>query len=359
MHDEHLLELGLKLGYVDQAQIELARADQRERAVRGDIKSVWSILQAQGVITRPVARELLQYLHSTEVRALEIDGYAITSRIGKGGMGTVYEAVNTAGEEVAIKLLPPAFSEDAECAYRFRYEAQLIRKLHHPHIVRGLSSGLVEGQHYVIMELVKGPSIADVLRRHGPLDEATVMRLLAQIASALSYAWGRNILHRDIKPANIILGPARLRHRGEPFCAKLCDFGLAKLWAMTEEGRTYWLGRITGQHCTMGTPEYMSPEQVLGQELDHRSDMYNLGATAFHALIGNAPFQGPAASVLEQQRSAAIDLDLLAERGISPQGIAVIAGMLRKDPQQRWPDWETFTAQLQALPPMAMAGRQP
>lgn len=349
MDDEQLIKAGLKLGYVSREQVHQALIEQRQHAARGVEKSLWKLVQALGFINQATARELLHYVHSTEVRSQEIEGFAISRRLGKGGMGAVYEAVNQAGDEVAIKLMPAVFTEDAECSYRFRYEASLIRKMNHSHIVRGLSSGLIDGQHYLVMELVKGPSLSEVLRRHGPLDESAVLKLIRQIASALSYAWGRNVLHRDVKPANIILGPARLSHRGEPFCAKLCDFGLAKIWAQTEEGRAYWLGKITGQNSTMGTPDYMSPEQVMGQELDHRSDQYNLGATAYHALIGNKLFQGSAASVLEQQRSAQLDLGVLVERGISAGMIELLAGMLHKDPALRFPDWDAVIGRVHAL----------
>lgn len=349
MDDERLIRTGLELGYLSRDQVHQALVQQQQHAHHGTKKTLWKLVQTLGFIPAATARELLHHVHSTEVRALEIEGFAISRRLGTGGMGTVYEAVNQAGDEVAIKLMPAALTEDEEFSYRFRYEAQLIRKLNHPHIVRGLSSGLVDGQHYLVMELVKGPSLSEVLRRHGPLDEASVLRLIRQIASALSYAWGRNILHRDIKPANILLGPARLSHRGEPFCAKLCDFGLAKIWAQTAEGRAYWLGKITGQNCTMGTPDYMSPEQATGQELDHRSDQYNLGATAYHALIGNKLFQGSAASVLEQQRSAHLDLDVLTERGISAGTTGLLSSMLHKDPASRLPDWETVIEQARSL----------
>lgn len=347
MKDDQLIAAAFRLGYVTRDQVRELVIEQHRQAELGIVTSPWKLAQTRGLITPATARELLRHVHATDVHALEIEGFAISRRLGTGGMGAVYEAVNHDGQEVAIKLMPAVFTDDAELSYRFRYEAQLIQKLQHPHIVRGLSSGVAEGQHYLLMELVKGPSLSEVLKRHGPLDERSVRYLIKQIASALAYAWGRNILHRDIKPANIILGPARLSHRGEPFCAKLCDFGLAKLWAQTAEGRAYWLGKITGQNCTMGTPDYMSPEQATGQDLDHRSDQYNLGATAYHALIGSK--FASAASVLEQQRSADLDLALLTERGTSAEMVVLLGGMLQQDPSARFPDWETVIARVRDL----------
>jgi serine/threonine protein kinase len=347
MKDDQLIAAAFTLGYVTRDQVRGMVVEQLRQAEQGIVVSTWKLAQTLGLISPSTAREILHHVHATDVRTLEIEGFAISRRLGTGGMGAVYEAVNQDGHEVAIKLMPAVFTDDAELAYRFRYEAQLIRKMNHPHIVHGLGSGMAEGQHYLMMELVKGPSLSEVLRRHGPLDERAVLFLIKQIGSALSYAWGRNILHRDIKPANILLGPARLSHRGEPFCAKLCDFGLAKLWAQTEEGRAYWLGRITGQNCAMGTPDYMSPEQATGQDLDHRSDQYNLGATAYHALIGSK--FASAASVLEQQRSAHLDLDLLTERGIGADVVALLRGMLNQDPSSRFPDWDAVITRAREL----------
>jgi serine/threonine protein kinase len=148
------------------------------------------------------------------------------------------------------------------------------------------------------------------------------------------------VLHRDIKPSNILLAPPR--RVGEPICAQLCDFGVAKIWSMTEQGRAYWQGKITAPGMSMGTPEYMSPEQATGRDLDLRSDMYNLGATVY----------------LRNHRDTAPDLGAALAKGISRATVDILAGMLAKKPDARFADWEALLDRLRPLAPDAVAAAQ-
>ncbi|MBA3685164.1 MAG: protein kinase [Planctomycetes bacterium] len=356
MNDDQFMQIAVQKRYVTPGQMCQSLDRQRQLAEAGERKPLFLIAQDLGFIDKHRAGEILQYLSSTEVRALEIDGYRIAKKLGRGGMGVVYEGINAAGTSVAIKLLPSSFSDDPECVARFTVESRITQRLRHRHIVRTIGTGSVDGQRYLVMEIVRGPSLGDLLRRGNTLTEKEALVLLAQMASALAYAWNHGVLHRDIKPSNILLAPPR-RH-DEPICAQLCDFGVAKIWSMTEQGMAYWQGKITGPGVSMGTPEYMSPEQATGRDLDLRSDMYNLGATVYHTLVGREMFSGKAAEVLRNHRDTAPDMGAALHKGISAQTIAILATMLAKQPAARFQDWETLLEHLRPLAPDAVATAQ-
>ncbi len=356
MDDERFMQIAVQRRYLTAEQLSKALDRQVQLVGSGERKPLFLIAQDLGFIDGRRARELMQYLSSTEVRALAIDGYRIAKKLGRGGMGIVYEGVNDAGEAVAIKLLPSSFSDDTDCIARFEVECRTTQRLRHRHIVRTLGTGSVEGQRYLMMELVRGPSLGDLLRRGNTLTEREALTLLAHMASALAYAWNHGVLHRDVKPSNILL--ASSRRVIEPFCAMLCDFGVAKIWSMTAEGQAYWQGKLTGQGLAMGTPEYMSPEQATGRELDLRSDMYNLGATVYHALVGREMFTGPTPDVLRNQRDLAPDMGPAIAKGISRATIDLLGGMLAKQPAARWQDWTTLLDRLRPLASDAVEAAQ-
>ena len=210
------------------------------------------------------------------------DRYRLVSRLGGGAMGDVFVAENLAIRlRVAVKLLKPALLADPIFRERFQHEAQAIAAIEHPNVARFLD--LVIGDPtFLVMEYVRGETLSERLRLRGPLPLVEAVQVAVRLCWALGAAHSAGIIHRDLKPANVILTPD-LEHGTAP---KLIDFGLAKL-ASTVEGAV--LTR-TGQ--VVGTPKYMSPEQIAGRAVDPRSDMYALGCLLHEMLTGRPPFDG-------------------------------------------------------------------
>ena len=217
----------------------------------------------------------------SELVGRRIASYRLQKLINQGN-ALVYLATDERNSrQVAIKLLPTTRHDEAAMT-RFIRGAQGITDLHHAHIVPLYEHGAADGYYYMAMRYIKGGSLGDLMRRQGPLEPGSACDLIRQIADALQFAHKRGIYHRDIKPSNILLSPDRKT-------AYLADFGIAQI--MGQETVTEF-GKL------VGTPEFMSPEQVRGGDLDGRSDIYSLGITLYAALTGKLPFRGEAATVL-------------------------------------------------------------
>jgi serine/threonine-protein kinase len=357
VEDQHLVQMALERKFITGEQVSRAKAEQKSLSDRGIERSLWFLLQDLGFIDDKQTKELRKYISSSRVKALEIDGYIIQGRLGSGGMGDVFRGRNAMGIEVAVKLLSTKYSQHEEYAARFQREAKASARLKHPHIARTLGAGDIEGQRWLMMELVPGKSLKEHINTEGPLPEADAQILLGQMAHALRYAWQRGVLHRDVKPANIILAPAR-EGRQEPCCAKLCDFGLAKTWQIAgEEVGALTRGELTHSGVALGTPHYMSPEQASGEsDLDQRTDIYGLGATLYHALLGQTLYSGKSsAAIMYKQVTEALDLKPLEQHGISAGFVRLIGAMLAKDRARRLRDWDAVLNALRSVAPRALA----
>jgi eukaryotic-like serine/threonine-protein kinase len=213
------------------------------------------------------------------------DDYELLDLLGKGGFGRVFRVRDLHLErEVALKVLDPALTQDPEVVERFRREAQLAAKLNHPNIVNIYDIAGRSGLIWYTMELINGPSLAQLVERDGPLPLEKVLRLLRESLSALAHAHGSGLVHRDIKPENMLIDPA-----GN---VQITDFGLALALR----------GKYGGATSQSGTPQFASPEQLLGERVDQRSDLYSLAAVVYYALLGTPPFPGTTTEqVLAQQ----------------------------------------------------------
>ena len=212
-----------------------------------------------------------------------IDGrYRVQARVGTGGMGAVYRVEHVRmGKVAAMKVLHRELAKEDQIVKRFRREVEVVSRLNHPNIVQTFDFGSWEGLLYLIMEFVKGEDLGAIIKREGPLPVPRAIALGVQICSALDEAHHLGVMHRDLKPENIVC----VRRRDEEH-AKVLDFGLAKL--RERPG----LGEITGAGNLIGTPYYMSPEQVRSEAVDHRTDIYSLGGTLYRVVTGQFPFDG-------------------------------------------------------------------
>jgi serine/threonine-protein kinase len=211
-----------------------------------------------------------------------IDGrYRVLAKLGHGGMGIVYKVEHQRmGKIAAMKVLHRELAADKEVVKRFRREAEAVSKLTHPNTVQTFDFGTTEGALYLVMEYVRGEDLGAVLRRDGPLPFKRAAPIFIQICNALGEAHELGIVHRDLKPENILVS----RSKDGTDHVKVLDFGLAKINEREEAAE------VTGRGAIVGTPYYMSPEQIRGEVLDHRSDIYSLGAMMYRITTGEHPF---------------------------------------------------------------------
>src|SRR6266705_2638086 len=228
--------------------------------------------------TPAAAPELTESGFERRLRRALGDDYELLEEIGTGGFGRVYRARDLGLErDVAIKVLHPSLTADLGVMERFRREAQLAERLRHPNIVGIYDIMGRAGLQWYTMELVPGPNLAQLVQQRGPLSVDRTNRLVGEALSALEHAHGRGLVHRDLKPENMLTEPdGRLR---------ITDFGLA----LALRGGA----RFGGATSRSGTPQFAAPEQLLGERVDQRADLYSLGAVADFALLGRPPFEGP------------------------------------------------------------------
>lgn len=241
-----------------------------------------------------------------------VDGrYRIIEKLAEGGMGSVFVAEHlTLGKLVALKVIHPTLAGDTDFAERFAREAMVSAKLDHPHVASAMDYGrLPEGGAYLVLQLVRGPSIQDVLERKGALAWPRVCAIGAQVADALAAAHAEGIVHRDLKPENVLL---ERRDDGAEH-VKVLDFGIARVDSSPDgpttglrksSGRPIATRALTRRGMVVGTPGYMSPEQALGEETDHRTDLYALGVLLYESLTGRALFpQESLSEIVSEQLS--------------------------------------------------------
>ncbi|MEM9352204.1 MAG: protein kinase [Planctomycetota bacterium] len=262
--------------------------------------------------------------------------YRMLRRIASGGMADVYLAEQVSlGRQIAVKVLPPDLARDASYVQRFTNEARSAASLVHANIVQVYEVGCHDGLHFIAQEYVPGRNLGQVLQRDGALPPRLVLQVLRQAAGALAKAAERSIIHRDIKPENLLLSSS-----GE---VKVADFGLARAY----DGNSSTLTQVG---VTMGTPLYMSPEQVEGGKLDARSDIYSLGVTAYHLLAGTPPHTGDTALSIAVQHLNSVPAALENARPGVPEALArLVHRMMAKKPEARYESAQQLLADLHRL----------
>jgi serine/threonine-protein kinase len=243
--------------------------------------------------------------------------YRIVGKLGRGGMGIVYKAEDTVLDRiVAFKVLPETLQENPQALKNFMREAKSAARLNHPNIVTIFDTGEQDGVYYIAMEYVDGSTLKEIVQARGKVSASGVVHVLAQMSEALAYAHENKIVHRDIKSANTMWTKDRK--------AKIMDFGLAKV---IEEVRNQTT-------VVSGTPYYMSPEQTLGKNVDHRTDIYSLGVTIFELATGTLPFREGNLPYHHVHTPVPDPIELNPE--LSPLLRQIILRCLEKDPADRY-----------------------
>jgi formylglycine-generating enzyme required for sulfatase activity/tRNA A-37 threonylcarbamoyl transferase component Bud32 len=249
------------------------------------------------------------------------DAYDVVRRLGEGGFAVVYLVRDRAlKRDLAVKVLSPDVITSKSMLERFRREAETIAGLSHPNIVPLYFIGQRDDLLYLAMPCIAGGSIADRLAREGPLPVDDVVRIVTEVASALAHAHKRGVIHRDIKPPNILVDAESGR-------CLVTDFGIA---------RSTDLAQLTATGIMLGTPAYLSPEQVTGEAVDHRVDIYALGVMAYELLTGRVPFEGPTPMAAMMKRLGGPPDSVITVRADVPRHVAdAITACLAADPAER------------------------
>ena len=257
------------------------------------------------------------------------DSYRVLRALGRGSVGRVYEVEHTRlPARYALKLLSHEAAADPEFLARFKREAQVISRLRHPHIVQVIDFDQVpDGRPYLVMELVAGDDLAVRLQRHGPMPLDKVADIVRQIAGALASAHALGIVHRDLKPENVLFTPAAA---GRGDFIKIVDFGVSKVKSASL--------RLTRDNVMIGTPHYMSPEQVQSREVDGRADQFALAAIAYELLCGELAFIGDNVPAVVYQVTQGEPPRLADSAGLVAVGVdSVLRRALSKQAADRYP----------------------
>jgi hypothetical protein len=340
------LEVARKSNQIDNARLDAflgARDD-----LPSEPRKLAALLIRQGLLTTFQAEQFLQ----GKYKGFHLGGYRIIERLGAGGAGTVYLAEHEMmRRRAAIKVLPTPLAENPSTVERFRIEAQAAAVLDHPNVVH-LYDFRQEGRmYYLVMEYVDGPNLHQLIARHGALDVALACEYARQAAMGLHHAHEAGLVHRDVKPANILLAGGTI---------KILDLGLARV--SSDDGQS--VTRKFNSNAVLGTADYLAPEQAMSlHDVDHRADVYGLGATLFALLTGRPPFDGGTIGQKLMWHQVRVPDRVDAIRPEIPAALAdVVAKMLEKNPQDRQADMPEVAEALapwadQAPPPARSSPR--
>lgn len=336
--DLSVLRIARDKGFITSSQFEQVREEHSRVTAAGRRKSPTRIAIESGILSDQLTMDLQTEVWIRELPR-ELDEYRLRRLLGRGGMAVVFEAEDMSlGKAVAIKLLLPEFANNDAYLARFHREARIAAKLTHPNTVQVFRAGERDGIQYLVMEYVDGEPVSDIIRRRGRIPEEEAVEIALQVAGALEEAAELGIIHRDIKPGNILFSKWQI--------PKLADFGIAKEVSDIRDP-------MIQQSLTMGvvgTPTYMSPEQARGaRNLTIASDIYSLGATLYHMVVGDLPFpmttpQETMVKVVSEAARPPLDLAPNLSEGTA----AVICRMMAKRAEDRYASYRDLKEDLQA-----------
>ncbi len=313
-------QTAVSLGFATEAQLGECLEIQAKLREMGLEEPLGEILLRKRYVTPQQHHAVLQKIG---VHTDPIPGYRLLGKIGRGGMGTVYKALQTSvNRTVAIKILSPAAVRDEAFVARFYREARAAGKLSHRNLIGGIDVGEAGGLYFFVMEYVTGRSCREIVAAEGPLDEPKARDVALQMAAVLDYTHGHNFVHRDIKPENILV-------TGDG-TVKLCDLGLAKSTSSAAPS-------LTQEGFAVGTPHFMSPEQIHGErDVDIRADLYSLGATLYFLVTGRHPYEAKsAAEVVALHLKAPVPDPRAAVPGLGEDFARIVRKLMAKERADR------------------------
>jgi serine/threonine-protein kinase len=315
-------------------QFEKLEANVAEGEYPPEPTELASRLVKDGVLTEYQARQVLK----GKSQGLVFGRYVILDFLGKGAMGKVYRAWHRMmGRVVALKILDPRYVSSTQSVARFQREMQLVGRLDHPNVVRAFDADRIGDYHFIAMEYVAGQTLQDLLKERGTLPPADVVYFASQAADGLAHAHARGVLHRDIKPSNLLLTEGRK--------LKVLDFGLGTLLEKEELPTA-----LTAAGITVGTPDYISPEQARMVKLDGRSDLYSLGCTMYHLISGQLPFKGESSMdcIVGRITGQAVSISQV-KPGLPPRLVQAIEKLMATNPNDRYQTADEASAALRNL----------
>jgi serine/threonine-protein kinase len=320
-------QLALENGLLTENQVEECREVLAQEVAAGKPRRpIEEVIIQKGYMTAEAARALNTALErlardESKTEPHKVGGYEIISTLGEGGLGTVYKARQISmGRLIALKVLHKKWLKDEEFKKRFLLEARLAGRLSHQNLIQVFDVGRQGDTLFFSMEYIDGETVEDIVDRDGPMDVDRALNIALQVLRAIAYMKRFDIVHRDIKPGNIMLTKSGI--------AKLGDFGFVK---------SKFDALLAPDGEVLGTPDYISPEQAMGtEEIDWRSDVYSLGCSLYHMLVGTPPFDGTGSTVMRKH----IRAELPSPREFNPEVpdavCAVLERMMAKDPDDRY-----------------------
>jgi len=306
------------LGLVAKADMEATLRDLKARREQRLPGSLADVLVARKILAEGEVQYLLCLEGGPKPR---LEGFTLQDPVGQGGMSTVFRARDQkSGRTVALKVLSPHLARRPLFVERFQKEARLLIRFEHPNVVKGFELKLIASLHCFAMEFVDGPSVLELIEQGKAFTEEEALDVILQAARAVEYLNSQGIVHRDIKPGNLLVG------RGNRI--KLCDLGLAREQDAEEPG----------EGVTVGTVQYISPEQAQGvSDLDVRADIYSLGVTLYHIVMGEVPFSGEdEREILAKQILESLQSPRAKNRKVSPLMHYFIEKMMAKERDIRY-----------------------
>jgi serine/threonine-protein kinase len=316
--------------------------DLSKQAKEGQRVSLLKVMVKKALLTETQALVLAE---KPLVARQPFPDYRLLRKVDEGGMATVYEATYTpVSARVALKILRTEFCLQEPYRLRFKREAQMLLMLDHENIVEGREYKTHDGVDFYAMGFVDGISILSILDKHAPIGEGLALHVTSQVASALEHMRQKGVVHRDIKPGNLVID--------SDGTVRIIDFGLAKIMS--------GMWQDVGSETTVGTLEYMSPEQARGESnVDIRADIYSLGVTLFQMITGELPFQGTAAEIMYGHVKKDLEFTPAQKAKVSPQVQFILRKTMAKDRAHRYETPQALVDDLQAVCGALIAGRGP